>query len=227
MATPTVFVICNSNCKYEGMTKEQILTAIMQAVNEGTIGDIDTGFITTVKTITGNPLRFFVGEQSEYDCLSDHQKENLFAIITNDTTKDELLDALERLTNSYNDCEKTVTSLFTGTGVVKKAETATKATKADNLDLGEPTNPTDNALPGEGYYLICADYRVQPLNLLILLNFGALYWDGETQTGAQGYGAYSMSIDSLGRVSINMKNGDVNEDITANCNIKIKQIGIA
>lgn len=97
MATPTVYVICDQNCKHEGMTKEQILTAIMQAVNEGTIGDVDAGFITTIKTINDKALKFFVGEQSAYDALTDKQKENLFAIITNDTTKDGLLQAIKDL----------------------------------------------------------------------------------------------------------------------------------
>lgn len=97
MATPIVYVICDQNCKFEGMTKEQIYTAIMQAVNEGTIGDIDAGFITTIKTINGTPLKFFVGEQAEYDALTDEDKKDLFAIITNDTTKEGLLQALEDL----------------------------------------------------------------------------------------------------------------------------------
>lgn len=97
MATPKVYVICDSNCKYEGMTREQILTAITQAVNNGTIGNIDTGFISTVKTITGTPLRFFVGTQYEYDALTDTQKENLFAIISNDSTKEGILASIAAL----------------------------------------------------------------------------------------------------------------------------------
>ena len=103
MATPKVYVFCDQNCKFEGMTKEQILTAIVQAVSEGTIGDIDTGFITTIKTINGLPLKFFVGEQSAYDELTADEKNNLFAIITNDKTKAELLLALEEVQNAYNE----------------------------------------------------------------------------------------------------------------------------
>lgn len=98
---PTVYVICDQNCKFEGMTKEQILAAIMQAVSEGTIRDVDAGFITKIKTINNKTLRFFVGEQSQYDGLSDDEKQNLFAIITNDTTKEGLLSALENLATDY------------------------------------------------------------------------------------------------------------------------------
>lgn len=97
MATPIVYVFCGDNCRHEGMTREQIYTAIMQAVNEGTIGDIDAGFITTIKTINGTPLKFFVGEQAEYDALTDKDKKDLFAIITNDTMKEGLLQTIKDL----------------------------------------------------------------------------------------------------------------------------------
>ena len=96
-ATPIVYVICDQNCKFEGMTKEQILAAISQAVNDGVIRDVDAGFITKIKTINGRTLRFFVGEQSAYDALTAVEKEDLFAIISNDTTKDGLLKAIEEL----------------------------------------------------------------------------------------------------------------------------------
>lgn len=127
MSTPTVYVICNNNCKFESMTKEQILAAIVQAVNEGTIGDIDTGFIKTVQTINGQPLRFFVGEQSAYEALTDEEKKNLFAIITNDTTKDGLFESLETLKTTVREL---VAGLGDGSFVVKSAETAKSAGSA-------------------------------------------------------------------------------------------------
>lgn len=132
MSTPIVYVLCGQNCKYESMTKEQILAAIIQAVNEGTIGNIDTGFITTVKTITGTPLSFFVGTQDEYEALTDAQKTNLFAIITNDTTKEGLERAVETLVKNYETLIKNYDDLINdlcvnGTKVVKKADFAAEA----------------------------------------------------------------------------------------------------
>ena len=118
--TPIVYVICDQNCKLEGMTKEQIYAAILQAVNEGTIGNIDAGFITTIKTINGLPLKFFVGEQSAYDELTAEQKSNLFAIITNDTTKDGINKAIEQL---QTDLEELLEGLENGDIIVKKAKT--------------------------------------------------------------------------------------------------------
>lgn len=123
MQTPKVYVICDQKCLYEGMTKEQILAAITQAVNEGTIGDCDTGFIQTVKTINGLPLRFFVGEQHEYDALTDEEKENLFAIITNDTTFDGINECIEQLRDELQDLTDSLKDVLEGgTIVAKKAE---------------------------------------------------------------------------------------------------------
>lgn len=124
MATPTVYVLCDQNCKYEGMTKEQILAAITQAVNEGTIGDIDTGFVTTIKTINGTPLKFFVGSQVEYNALTEEQREGLFAIITDDATKEALFNALELLQDDVKSLQKNMNSMLTGDGIVKAAKVA-------------------------------------------------------------------------------------------------------
>lgn len=120
MGTPTVYAICGTNCKYETLTKEQILSAITQAVNDGTISDIDAGFVTKIKTITGSTLRFFVGTQAEYDVLSDEQKQGTFAIISNDTTKEGLLNAIQELQDDLEDLE---TRLTNGSITVAKAAT--------------------------------------------------------------------------------------------------------
>lgn len=120
-ATPKVYVICDNNCKYEGLTKEQILTAIAQAVEKGTITDVDTGFITTVKTINGTGLKFFVGEQHEYEALTDEQKQGLFAIITNDTTREGLLNAIASLEERAQALENWREMVADGGDAVEKA----------------------------------------------------------------------------------------------------------
>jgi len=117
MATPTVYVICDQNCKFEGMTKEQILTAITQAVQSGEISDVDTGFVQTIKTINGRALKFFVGEQAEFEALSAEEKRDLFALITNDTTKAGIYEIL----NSLTEWARQITD---GSAVVPKAYSA-------------------------------------------------------------------------------------------------------
>lgn len=62
---------------------------------------VESGLVKTVKTINEKSFRYFVGTQSEYDALTDAEKENLFAIITDDVTKEELMARL-------NEVEQTV-----------------------------------------------------------------------------------------------------------------------
>ena len=120
------YVICESGCRFESMTKEQILSAITQAVETGEIQNVDTGFVTTIKTIDGTPLKFFVGTQARYDALSNADKENLFAIITNDTSKDGILSSLESL---RADVDGLAENLQNGNFVVSRATTATNVDK--------------------------------------------------------------------------------------------------
>lgn len=128
--TPTVYVICDANCKWESMTREQILTAITQAISTGEITDVDTGFVRTIKTINGLPLKFFVGSQSEYDELSTADKQNLFAIITNDTTREGLLTAIEDLQNAVAEEQSRVNNIINGNTTVAKSKNASFATEA-------------------------------------------------------------------------------------------------
>lgn len=114
MSERNYWVICDDGCKFPAMTKEQILTAIEQAVEEGAIRDVDTGFVTTIKTINGTPLKFFVGTQSEYDVLTDAEKANLFAVISNDT-------ALASIKAAIMSLEYTVNGLTNGTQKVAEA----------------------------------------------------------------------------------------------------------
>ena len=55
---------------------------------------------TSVKTITGSRLKFFVGTKKDYEALKD--KENLFAIITDDTAKAELESDIKELQEDLN-----------------------------------------------------------------------------------------------------------------------------
>jgi hypothetical protein len=68
------------------MTKEQILAAIAQAVETGSVGNCDTGFITKVKEQnSGGSVTFWVGTQAQYNALEE-KASNCMYIITDDTT---------------------------------------------------------------------------------------------------------------------------------------------
>lgn len=83
------YVICADGCKFESMTKEQILTAIEQAIRTGEIKDVDTGFVTKIKEQNaGKYISFWVGTQAQYNALTE-KPENCMCIFTDEKTVEE------------------------------------------------------------------------------------------------------------------------------------------
>lgn len=76
-----------------------------------------TGYVGSIETIDGKPLKFFVGTKAQYDALTDSQKVNLFAIITDDTSKEGIESAIRQLSTNYD-------ALLNGNSVVEQARTA-------------------------------------------------------------------------------------------------------
>lgn len=70
--------------------------------------DATTGTVSVagVRTIDGSLLKFFVGTQAEYDALSEAEQKNLFAIITNDGTRDNLTRTLEIIFGKLDGIER-------------------------------------------------------------------------------------------------------------------------
>lgn len=85
MSEKKYYCFCGSNCKYETMTKEQIMAAIAQATGVTDI-DPDAGFISKVKETNGRYVTFWVGTQAQYNALQV-KEENCLYIITDDTSK--------------------------------------------------------------------------------------------------------------------------------------------
>ena len=96
------YVFDNVNNKYEGMTKEQILAAIVQAVTTHEISDVDTGFVTTLKEgNNGNALKMWVGTTAEYNAIQEKEPNCLY-ILSDDT---ELEDLEATITSMQTDIE--------------------------------------------------------------------------------------------------------------------------
>lgn len=85
MSEKKYYCYCDSNCKYETMTKEQILAAIAQAVAGGNIFDTEAAIISKVKEMNaGGFVTFWVGKQAEYNALGSTDA-NCVYIITDNT----------------------------------------------------------------------------------------------------------------------------------------------
>lgn len=90
MSDRNYYVLCEDNCKFPAMTKEQILAAIEQAISTGKIHDVDAGFITKIKEQNRNgALKFWVGTKTEYNAI-DKKEHNCFYITTDDVSYGEV-----------------------------------------------------------------------------------------------------------------------------------------
>ena len=131
MSKRKYYCFCDSNCKFETMTREQILAAIQQAAESGLVFDPDAAFITKIKeTNAGNLLTFWVGTQAQYNALQTIDK-NCHYIITDKT--DESL--------SY---ETEAVTLAAGSWNAKKQSVSVNGVKADNLVIVSPNPAAEN-----------------------------------------------------------------------------------
>ena len=95
MSERKYFCFCADNCKFETMTKEQILAAIAQAAAGGLVFDADAAFVTKVKEgNAGGAITFWRGTQAQYNAL-DVVDPSCMYIITDSTEKQDMLDAIE------------------------------------------------------------------------------------------------------------------------------------
>lgn len=64
------YVVCDDDCRYEGMTREQILTAIQQAAEQGFVSDPDSAVFSKIKELrTGTSTRLWIGTEAQFNGL--------------------------------------------------------------------------------------------------------------------------------------------------------------
>lgn len=150
MAAVNIFVRGDNNGNYEGMTKEEILAAIAQAVQTGTFPDADTGFVTKIKELNGGvALRFWVGTTAEYEAL-ESKPDNVLYIKTDDTSAADINNAISALQaadiniQSQIDCledkdgelQTAITNLDNGKAPKDHSSTSTTYGAASNVKYG-------------------------------------------------------------------------------------------
>lgn len=138
------YCFCGDNCKFETMTKEQILAAILQAVETGTISNVNAGFITKVKEMhRGGYVTFWVGTQAEYNALESIEK-NCIYIKTDDTSADELNALLSNLLTEYETLLTAVASKAPA-GLVGTKDKAVEAWDDINTLIDEAVAKMENS----------------------------------------------------------------------------------
>lgn len=77
------FVLCNDNCRFEGMTKEQIYAAIAEATGH-TPTPVDEAFITMIKEQNANKnIKVWKGTAAQYNALATKDSNTLYFVDTN------------------------------------------------------------------------------------------------------------------------------------------------
>ena len=105
------YVLRGDKVLAESMTKEEIMTAIVNAIEQGEIGDVDTGFVTTLKEQNGGQaLKFWIGTQAQYNAIETPEI-NVFYIITDDSTEADLEEAIADLNEDVTFLENKTTAM--------------------------------------------------------------------------------------------------------------------
>lgn len=91
----------NNDMNY--LTREEIETLVTNIIQSGSVGDIDTGFVTKLKEANKNKaLSFWVGTQAEYDAITS-KTANTFYIITDDTFRTDVTAAIAAVNARIDD----------------------------------------------------------------------------------------------------------------------------
>lgn len=126
MSTPTVYVLCDTNCKYEGMTKEQIVAAIAEATGV-TPTNVDDGFITKIKEMNASgTVKLWIGTMAEFNALTTKDANTLYLMTDDDTAE-----TWDEIADDVTECAETLDKIMNGTTAVPKATDAEKAEKTD------------------------------------------------------------------------------------------------
>lgn len=190
------YVICDDDCRYEGMTKEQILTAIEQALENGHISDPDGAVISRLKEINkGGATRVWVGTEAEYNALSPAPTAHKLAVrmgadgvlyvCTDDTT---LSDYEKHTQDKDNPHEVTLEQVLGGTD----ESTAKKA--RDTIGAAE-VNHTHKS----------SDITDMPT--YTAESIGAVKKTGDAMTGALGFSTAALGKQTLKNMGIEIQRG--------------------
>lgn len=70
MSERRFYVVCDDDCRFESMTKEQILTAIQESLEQGFVSDPDGAVISKIKEIgSDDSLQIWKGTEAEFNAL--------------------------------------------------------------------------------------------------------------------------------------------------------------
>lgn len=106
-----VYAVDEYKNQFLTMTKEQILTAIVNAVETGSIGDVDKGFITKIQELNDlQTLSLWVGTMAEFEALSTKDPNTLY-MFSDDPTLTEIEQKMTEMEQEIDALSARVTAL--------------------------------------------------------------------------------------------------------------------
>lgn len=104
------FVLCEDNCRFPAMTKEEVIAAIAEATG-ATPTHIDDAFITKLKEQNANKaVKIWLGTNFEYNALETIDESCLY-IITDESYEEDVQAEIEELNARINEFATDVTTL--------------------------------------------------------------------------------------------------------------------
>lgn len=118
MSTRPYYVVSDDDCRFEALSREQIIAAIAEATGNTPTG-VDDAFITKIKEQNKNGnLMFWVGTEAQYNALATKDTNTLY-IVSGGSETDYLQSEIESL-------QADVTAMKGGTVLAGKAQVAEK-----------------------------------------------------------------------------------------------------
>lgn len=224
MADSTKFYVMRGDkVLFESMTKEEIYSAIVQAIEQGEIGDIDTGFVTKIKeTNRDADLKFWRGTQAEYNALEAVDPTTYYILtdapghthlifendlqITGKLTVDNKIQANNRINAAEN---VVVEGDITG----RRGITAQGQLLAQNNARFELASVFEGKIEVDTHGAASPNFKIKNSSKYISVNFDEMLWQPltlETGITAGAYGGYSKPmfrkvgdrVDIVGSVNI-------------------------
>lgn len=116
------YVICNNNCKYEALDKEETLSAIQQAIESGGVQGVDPTepFITKIKDKnTGVAVGLWIGTEKQFNAITTKEDNTVYIYPTDFEVN--VNQMLEQLRAELTVAERHITDIIDGRQLVRSA----------------------------------------------------------------------------------------------------------
>lgn len=182
------YCICESNCKFETMTKEQILAAIAQAVETGSVGDVDTGFVSKVKELnTGSAVTFWVGTRAQYNAITE-KAGNCIYIMTDDTTSEDIIATINAAATAATEA---AAAAATAAETIEKAHEVANAaenTAAEAMETASAARETANIAESKAVEALAAANAAKGVDFTDYVTF----WASSELSDYDGYSSFGV-----------------------------------